>query len=198
MRKLHPSGAIKPSGWFWLWVATEQSCPVTKTLQSWRVTAKTKTTKNNRRRHGDMERCSTRSHQNATADPSTPSAAADSGRDDTSVGGLNPVNCASFHRRSFDSPLLSSGSLRMTPEKPSLKRRFLPIRYNPGRAFVGCPAWCTRNSPCQSRLYGDPLPFRCKQAPERPVLRLPQLSDIGQPDNRSVSVSLVGCCPCWW
>jgi len=34
----------------------------------------------------DMELFSSRKHENATADPSTPSATADSGRDDTSVG----------------------------------------------------------------------------------------------------------------
>ncbi len=33
-----------------------------------------------------MERCPTRNHENATADPSTPSATTDAGRDDTSVG----------------------------------------------------------------------------------------------------------------
>ena len=42
--------------------------------------------KNERQPQSSMERCSTRNHENATADPSTPSATADSGRDDTSVG----------------------------------------------------------------------------------------------------------------
>src|SRR5215472_8736774 len=61
-----------------------------------------------------MERCSIRNDENATGDPSTPSAAADSGRDDTLGGGLTTVDVSEFSGQILRLRPPRRTSLRMT------------------------------------------------------------------------------------